>query len=133
MTEDEIYQAFLDNTPAAKQDEFRDLYYFHHGGPASGHTPIGPPPLTSVHYGRPIPGYEPTGPASLASDKATLAAIYNAANGANWNNSENWLSDAPLYQWHGATSRYWDENTAADDVVPAATTESTGFSLAATG
>ncbi len=119
VTEDEIYQAFLDNTPAAKQSEFRDLYYFHHGGPASDHIPVGPPPSGSVHYGRPIPGYEPTGPAALASDREALAAIYNAAGGPNWNNSENWLSDAPLYQWHGATSQYWDENTADEDVVPA--------------
>ena len=30
-----------------------------------------------------------------------LVALYHATDGPNWNNSDNWLSDAPLYEWHG--------------------------------
>ena len=37
-------------------------------------------------------------------DRAALEALYNAANGANWTNSANWLSDRPLGEWHGVTT-----------------------------
>ena len=30
-------------------------------------------------------------------------ALYNSTGGANWSNSQNWLTDAPLDQWHGVT------------------------------
>ena len=43
-------------------------------------------------------------PADLASDKAALIALYNATNGPNWTNKENWLSDAPLSEWSGITT-----------------------------
>ena len=33
-----------------------------------------------------------------------MIALYNAANGPGWKNSENWLSDAPLDQWHGVVA-----------------------------
>ena len=44
---------------------------------------------------------EPSGPGSPEGDRAALAAFYHATNGANWANSDNWLSDAPLDEWHG--------------------------------
>ena len=31
-------------------------------------------------------------------------ALYQATNGANWLNSANWLSDAPIDTWHGVTT-----------------------------
>ena len=34
-------------------------------------------------------------------DRAALVALYNATDGANWANSSNWLTDAPLGEWHG--------------------------------
>ena len=34
-------------------------------------------------------------------DRAALVALYNATDGPNWVNSENWLSDAPLRDWYG--------------------------------
>ena len=34
-------------------------------------------------------------------DRATLVAFYHATGGPGWWNSENWLTDAPLDQWHG--------------------------------
>ena len=34
-------------------------------------------------------------------DWAALVAFYNATDGPNWDNSENWLTDAPLREWNG--------------------------------
>ena len=36
-----------------------------------------------------------------AGDKQALVALYNATDGANWTNNENWLSEQPLSTWHG--------------------------------
>ena len=81
-TEDKIYQTFLSNTPPARQDEFRFLYHCLHG--------------------RPIPGYTAPPRAAPSSEvRNALVAVYNATNGPGWKNSENWLSDAPLDEWHG--------------------------------
>ncbi len=35
------------------------------------------------------------------SDREVLVVLYEATDGPNWTNSENWLTDAPLAQWHG--------------------------------
>ena len=40
---------------------------------------------------------------AISIDRAALVALYNATDGPNWTNSANWLSDAPLDQWHGVT------------------------------
>ena len=37
----------------------------------------------------------------LACDREVLVALYNATDGANWSNSENWLSDESVFEWHG--------------------------------
>ena len=37
----------------------------------------------------------------IRPELAALHALYNATDGANWINSGNWLSDAPLSDWHG--------------------------------
>ena len=34
-------------------------------------------------------------------DRAALVALYEATDGPNWVNSENWLTDAPLREWYG--------------------------------
>ena len=34
-------------------------------------------------------------------DRAALVALYNATDGPNWVDSENWLTDAPLGEWYG--------------------------------
>ena len=49
----------------------------------------------------------PTGAASAgdaASDRAALVALYNATGGRNWRNNGNWLSNAPMGEWHGVTT-----------------------------
>ena len=40
-------------------------------------------------------------PVADATDRAALVALYNAAGGTYWDNNTNWLSDAPLGDWHG--------------------------------
>ena len=44
------------------------------------------------------------GSEGVAGDRAALVALYNATDGANWTNNTNWLTDAPLYQWHGVSA-----------------------------
>ena len=39
-----------------------------------------------------------------ATDRAALVALYNATDGANWRNNGNWLSNAPMGEWHGVTT-----------------------------
>ena len=41
---------------------------------------------------------------SIATDRAALVALYHATDGDNWGANTNWLSDAPLGQWHGVTT-----------------------------
>ena len=36
-------------------------------------------------------------------DRAALVALYNATGGPNWTNNTNWLTNAPMAQWHGVT------------------------------
>ena len=38
------------------------------------------------------------------TDRAALVALYDATNGANWNNNERWLSNSPLAHWHGVVT-----------------------------
>ena len=40
-------------------------------------------------------------PPAVLSDREVLVALYNATDGQNWVNSENWLSDRPLGEWYG--------------------------------
>ena len=37
-------------------------------------------------------------------DRAALVALYNATDGANWLNNDNWLSNATMGEWHGVTT-----------------------------
>lgn len=39
--------------------------------------------------------------AATDSDRAALVAFYEATGGRNWTNRDNWLTDAPLGEWHG--------------------------------
>ncbi len=42
--------------------------------------------------------------AGASTDRAALEALYAATDGANWTNSANWLTDAPLGTWYGVTT-----------------------------
>ena len=48
-----------------------------------------------------IPGGEARG---QESDREVLEAFYHATDGPNWRTSTNWLSDAPLSEWHGVSA-----------------------------
>ena len=39
-----------------------------------------------------------------AADRAALVALYNATDGPNWEESENWMSNEPLSVWYGITT-----------------------------
>ena len=41
---------------------------------------------------------------SPETDKEALIALYNATNGASWDENDNWLTSAPLDEWHGVTT-----------------------------
>ena len=84
-TEDEIYRAFLTNTPSSQRNDFQFWYHCLHG--------------------RPIPSYTAAPkPAAPPDNRGALVALYNATNGPGWKNSENWLSEAPLGEWHGVAT-----------------------------
>ncbi len=38
------------------------------------------------------------------TDREILVRLYEATDGPNWENSTNWLTEAPLRQWHGVTT-----------------------------
>ena len=38
---------------------------------------------------------------AASADRAALIALYEATDGPNWDNSDNWLTEAPLGDWHG--------------------------------
>ena len=41
---------------------------------------------------------------SIATDRAALEALYDAAGGADWTDSTSWKTDAPLSEWFGVTT-----------------------------
>ena len=45
-----------------------------------------------------------TAGADAVSDRAALVAFYNATDGANWENNDNWVSDRPIGEWRGVTT-----------------------------
>ena len=59
-----------------------------------------------------FPSFNPAGPLTVGqpfrphglTERAILAALYQATGGPGWANSENWLSDAPLNDWHGVST-----------------------------
>ena len=56
----------------------------------------------------PVPAAATAPPAASGSaetDREALVALYNATDGENWGDSENWLSDAPLGEWWGVYHR----------------------------
>ena len=40
-------------------------------------------------------------PGETILDRDAIVALYEATNGADWSEQSNWLSDAPIWQWHG--------------------------------
>ena len=46
----------------------------------------------------------PAASGSAETDREALVALYNATDGENWRDSDNWLSDAPLGEWAGVNT-----------------------------
>ena len=42
--------------------------------------------------------------ATTAGDRAALVALYEATGGSGWTKNDNWLTDAPLGEWHGVST-----------------------------
>ena len=47
----------------------------------------------------------PTATTSPETDREALVALYNATDGPNWHDNENWLSDAPIGKWYGVVTK----------------------------
>ena len=43
-------------------------------------------------------------PTDSQEDKAVLASLYSATDGANWEDNSNWLSSRPIREWYGVTN-----------------------------
>jgi Leucine-rich repeat (LRR) protein len=64
------------------------------------------------HSFQAFPSFNPAEPLTVGqtfrphglTERAILTALYQATDGPTWVNSENWLSDAPLNDWHGVTT-----------------------------
>ena len=51
------------------------------------------------------PTATPTPPSTPPEpDREALIALFNATGGEGWRNNKNWLSDAPLGEWHGVVT-----------------------------
>ena len=48
-----------------------------------------------------LSSHEGTGVECVLSDRDILEALYEATDGLNWERNDNWLTDAPLADWHG--------------------------------
>ena len=87
------------------------------GDSAATYSHLGLEAEITLHYRVSAINSAGTGPASnmatgatilstSADDRAVLVSFYNATDGANWNNNNNWDTDLPLSRWNGiATDR----------------------------
>ena len=76
-----------------------DAVRAHYPGGATQSSPIYRPELDPDGDGV---ACEPI--SAIDIDRAALVTFYNATDGPNWTNNSNWLSNAPLNQWHGVTT-----------------------------
>ena len=67
------------------------------GGEATAQPPAAATPAAPV-------ADDGVGAPARSSDTEALTAVYDALDGANWDVDTNWLSDAPLGEWHGVTT-----------------------------
>ena len=58
-------------------------------------------PTTASSGATPKP---PLAETSSEADREALVALYNATGSPGWYRSKNWLSDAPIGEWHGVTT-----------------------------
>ena len=55
-----------------------------------------------------VPGAStsPSPTSTFVKDRAALAALYEAMDGPNWENNDNWLSDEPIHSWYGVLTSH---------------------------
>ena len=82
--------------------ELSDLLYCPTGTPST--TGSGNAPTATVAPGPAAATAPPAASGSVETDREALVALYNATDGENWNESDNWLSDAPLGEWEGVVT-----------------------------
>lgn len=63
---------------------------------ACGDEPVVAPPVAVVSASE-----SSAAVSAASSDRDILIALYNATDGPNWVNTQNWLTDAPLAEWYG--------------------------------
>lgn len=54
---------------------------------------------------------------SFEEQKTALRALYESANGKNWKDKTNWLSEKPVNLWHGVNNDIWGEDTIIGDYI----------------
>ena len=64
-------------------------------------TPVPPEKPTPTPQPTSTPTPTTTPAPALSDDRTALVALYNATDGPNWANNDNWLSDTPIGEWHG--------------------------------
>ncbi len=70
-----------------------------------GDTQVCAPPHAALReWLEAIPSHDGTGVACELSDREMLEAVYEILRGSEWTNSDNWLTDRPLGDWHGVTT-----------------------------
>ena len=62
------------------------------------------PTPTATATPTPEPTRIPTSQSTVASDREILVEFYHATGGPNWEDNTNWLSAAPIGQWHGVST-----------------------------
>ena len=67
-------------------------------------TPTQTPTLTPTPTPTPTPTADDSSETTVAEERAALVALYNATDGANWTNNNNWLANQPLATWYGVTT-----------------------------
>lgn len=70
----------------------------------SGATGTAPPVADKSESAAADTGKDESTATAHAADRAALVAIYNALDGPNWLDNNNWLSDEPLQRWYGVTT-----------------------------
>ena len=71
-----------------------------HGVQVRAGNAVGDGPWSVTATGTPVA----TETAGARGDRAALIDLYNATNGANWRDNENWNSDEPLDDWRGVNT-----------------------------
>ena len=97
--------SYLDNDVDFRLFSFEYVVTAYFNEPTATPTPLATDTPTATYT--PTATATPTATSddtNAEPDRAALVALYNATDGANWLNSDNWLSDEPIGTWYGVTT-----------------------------